>query len=165
MRNAYPYVAITLICALILLSYSNATPEAPGSKGIHVDNAWTRRAPMLEQERHGSQSGRTATLGNGAVYVTITNHGNEPDALVAATTDAAERVELHVTVERGGTMVMQPLPKFDIPAAGKLEMKPGGYHIMLLGLTRNLTPGGTVAVTLTFEKAGQMLVEAPVRVR
>jgi hypothetical protein len=163
MRNTYPYVAIMLMCALLLLGDSTANPTTPEGKGIRLDNAWARRAPMLGQAGHGSQSGRPTTRGNGAVYVTITNYGNEPEALVAATTDAAERVELHVTVERGGTMVMQPLPQFDIPAGGKLEMKPGSYHIMLLGLKSDLTPGDTVAVTLTFEKAGPMLVEAPVR--
>jgi hypothetical protein len=42
-------------------------------------------------------------------------------------------------------------------------MKPGGYHIMLLGLTRDLKPGDTVNVTLTFDKAGRMTVDAPVR--
>lgn len=60
-------------------------------------------------------------------------------------------------------MTMRPLARFRLPPGGTLEMKPGGYHVMLLGLTRDLHPGDTVAVTLTFEKAGPLTVQAPVR--
>ena len=103
------------------------------------------------------------TAGNGAMYVTISNHGSEADALLSASTDIATTVELHETIEQGGKMVMRPLLKFDVPARGKLEMKPGSYHIMLLGLKQDLKLGDTVKVGLTFEKAGQMAVEAPVK--
>jgi copper(I)-binding protein len=96
------------------------------------------------------------------VYVTIVNHG-APDALLAASTSAASMVELHEVVHEGGVMKMRPLPRFDVPGGGRLEMKPGGHHIMLLGLTRDLKPGDTVSVTLTFDKAGRMTVDAPVR--
>jgi hypothetical protein len=117
---------------------------------------------------HGQPGGHGATLGhggagNGAVYVTITNRGGRPDALVGAATDAATTVELHETVHEGGVMKMRPLPRVDVPAGGRLEMKPGGHHIMLLGIKRDLKPGDTVTVTVTFEKAGRMTVEAPVR--
>jgi hypothetical protein len=101
--------------------------------------------------------------GNGAVYVTVPNRGGGSDALVGAATDAATSVELHETVHAGGVMKMRPLPRFEVPAGGRLEMKPGGHHIMLLGLKRDLKPGDTVTVTVTFEKAGPMTVEAPVR--
>ena len=103
------------------------------------------------------------TAGNGAVYVTVINHGAEADALLSASADVATAAELHATVEQGGKMLMRPLPTFDVAAGGKLEMKPGSYHIMLLGLKRDLKPGETVNVWLRFEKAGQMSVEAPVK--
>jgi hypothetical protein len=103
------------------------------------------------------------TAGNGALYVTINNREGEADALLSAATDLANSAELHETVERDGKMVVRRLPKFDVPAGGKLEIKPGGYHIMLLGLKQDLKPGDTVNVRLTFEKTGQMAVEAPVK--
>ena len=103
------------------------------------------------------------TAGNGAAYVTISNRGSEADALLSASTDVATTVELHETVKQDGKMVMRPLPKFDVPAGGQLEMKPGSYHIMLLGLKQDLKPGEAVNVGLSFEKAGQMSVEAPVK--
>jgi periplasmic copper chaperone A len=103
------------------------------------------------------------SAGNGAVYVTIRNHGSEADALLSASSDVATTAELHQTIEQDGKMVMRPLPKADVPAGGTLEMKPGGYHIMLLGLKQDLKPGETIDVALTFEKAGQMSVEARVK--
>jgi copper(I)-binding protein len=60
-------------------------------------------------------------------------------------------------------MAMRPIPRLPVPAGGSVEMKPGGYHVMLLGLTRDLKLGDTVDVTLTFEQAGVMTIEAPVR--
>jgi copper(I)-binding protein len=127
---------------------------------VELENAWARRAPSMAQ---GGQGGDAMSAGNGAVYVTINNHGSDADALLAASTDVATTVELHETVEQGGKMVMRPLPKFNVPAGGKLEMKPGSYHIMLLGLTRDLKPGETINVSLKFEKAGDMSVAAPVK--
>jgi periplasmic copper chaperone A len=100
---------------------------------------------------------------NSAVYVTVSNHGGEADALISATTTIASAVELHETVEQGGKMVMQPRSQFDIPAGGRLEMKPGSYHIMLLGLKQALKPGDTVKVTLAFQKAGEVSLEALVK--
>jgi copper(I)-binding protein len=111
----------------------------------------------------GSMHGQPGGAGNGAVYVLIENRGSEPDTLLSATSDAAATVELHETRQEGGVMRMRPLPKMDIPAGARLEMKPGGHHIMLLGLTRDLHPGDTVTVRLRFEKAGQQVIEAPVR--
>jgi periplasmic copper chaperone A len=130
---------------------------------IQLENGWARRAPSMVQEDQSRQGGGAMTAGNGAVYVTIINHGTDTDALLSASTDVATTAELHATAEHDGKMVMRPLPKFDVPAGGKLEMKPGSYHIMLLGLKRDLKPGETVSVGLSFEKAGQMSVEAPVK--
>ena len=89
--------------------------------------------------------------------------GAEADALLSASADVATTVELHQTIKQDGKMVMRPLPRVDIPAGGRLEMKPGSYHIMLLGLKQDLKPGETVNVGLSFEKAGQMSVKAAVK--
>jgi periplasmic copper chaperone A len=148
----------TLAMVLLLTEAGYTGRTEHGGRTIHLDNAWSRRAPMLGQEGQGGSS-----LGNGAVYVRISNHGSAPDALLSAATDVATTVELHQTVAESGKMVMRPLPRFDIPAGGNLKMKPGGYHIMLLGLKRDLQQGEMVNVTLTFEKGGQMSVEALVK--
>jgi copper(I)-binding protein len=153
-----------LVAAVAAAGCAQPAMQSTAKSGIQLENAWARRAPAMA---HGGSGAHGATghgdAGNGAVYVTIVNHGGSADALVGATTDVAKAVELHETVQEGGVMKMRPVPRFEVPAGGRLEMKPGGPHVMLLGLTRDLKPGDTVSVTLTFEKAGRMSVEAPVR--
>ena len=127
---------------------------------IRLESAWARRAPMMGD---GAQSGAASERGNGAVYATVVNAGKTTDVLIAGASEAADAVELHESYEMSGMMMMRPVPKFEIPAGGKLEMKPGGYHLMLLRLKRDLTPGEKIKASLTFEKAGQVSVDAEVR--
>jgi copper(I)-binding protein len=155
---------IGLAAAIVAAGCARPAMQAGTETGIHLENAWARRAPAMGPDMsggHGTMGHGSA--GNGAVYVTIVNHGAGPDALVRAATDAAKIVELHEVVQEGGVMKMRPLPRIEVPASGRLEMKPGGHHIMLLGLTRDLKPGDVVSVTLTFDKGGRMTVDAPVR--
>ena len=148
-----PRRGLTSITLWTLLAVLSAAPALPQSgPAITVSNAWARRAAG----GHGSTA-------NGAVYMTIANGGATADAVVSATSDAAKVVELHEVRNEGGVMAMRPLERFPLPAGGTLEMKPGSYHVMLLGLTRHLHAGDTVKVTLTFEKALPMTVEASVR--
>jgi copper(I)-binding protein len=114
---------------------------------IHLDNAWARRTPPMAQQEQGGHGGSALSPDNSAVYITLSNHGSEPDALVSAATNIATTAELDETIAKDGKMVMQPRPQFDIPAGETLEMK----------------PGDSVNVVLTFQKAGQMSVEAPVK--
>jgi len=107
--------------------------------------------------------GAGGVAGNGVVYATITNPGALADALVTAASDEARATELHEVKNEGGIMTMRPVPRLDVPAGGRLELKPGSYHVMLLGLTRDLRPGNRIKVTLTFEKAGAITVEVPVQ--
>lgn len=154
----------SLVSRGIVVALLTALPAlAAGQSGatIRVEEAWARRAPMMGGGHAQAPGG--GTVANGAVYARIRNDGGAADALLSAATDAAHRVELHETRREGGVMSMHPLPRVDLPAGGAIEMKPGGHHIMLLGLTRDLRPGDTVRLTLTFERAGQVTVEAPVR--
>jgi periplasmic copper chaperone A len=114
----------------------------------------------MEQGSHG---GSMMDPEVSAFYVTVHNHGSEPDALLSASSEVATTGVLHETMWRDGTTVMQPQAQFDIPAGGTLEMKPGSWHIMLLGLKQALSPGDTVQVLLIFQKAGPMSVEAVVK--
>jgi hypothetical protein len=157
-------IAQTSVMATLIVVAGCAQPamQGSGTAGIHLENAWARRAPAMAPGASGGH-GAHGGAANGAVYVTIVNRGGGPDALLGATTDAASTVELHETVHEGGVMKMRPQPRFDVPGGGRLEMKPGGHHIMLLGLKRDLKPGDTVSVTLTFDKAGRMAIDAPVR--
>jgi copper(I)-binding protein len=151
--------SVLLAAGLFLAGCTSAGPGATTSAGpMRVESAWARRAPATAPGGHGP-----AAAANGAVYLTVRNTGAAPDAIVEARTDAAHRVELHETRSEGGVMRMHPRSRFDVPAGATLEMKPGGHHVMLLGLTRDLAPGDSVTLTVTFEKAGPVTVTAPVR--
>ena len=104
--------------------------------------------------------------GTGGAFMTITNNSGAADRLLGATTPAAKMVEIHETIDDNGVMKMRPVTGgFEIPAGGKLELLPGGKHIMLMGLTTPLKEGDEVEVTLTFEKAGAITVKAPVKIQ
>jgi copper(I)-binding protein len=163
MRYTHAVGVLIVMCGLMVVSQASAGHIGRRQTTIQLENAWARRAPSMVQGGQSSQAEGAMAAGNGAMYVTISNHGSEADALLSASTDVATTVKLHETVEQGGKMVMRPLPKFAVPAGGKLEMKAGSYHIMLLGLKQDLKPGETVNVAVNFEEAGQMSVAAPVK--
>ena len=91
--------------------------------------------------------------------MTIENKGTAPDRLVGAASPIAERVELHQHVHEGGVMKMRQVPGFDVPANGQFVLKPGGGHLMFVNIKRQINPGETIAVTLKFEKAGELKAE------
>ena len=150
-------IHVPLAASLFLVTATACDRSKPE---VRAESAWARRAPMIGDS---AQAGAAAERGNGAVYATVLNAGKTPDVLVAAASESADAVELHETYEMSGMMMMRPVPKFEIPAGGRLEMKPGGYHLMLLGLKHDLKPGEKIRVALTFEKAGQVPVDAEVR--
>ena len=117
---------------------------------ISTAQAWVRAAP----------SGATA----GAAYLTLSNLGSAPDRLLGGATPVASQVEVHEMSMDGGVMRMRPvLGGLVIPAGGTVALKPGGYHIMLIGLKTPLTAGSKVPLTLNFEKAGLVKLQVPVR--
>lgn len=98
----------------------------------------------------------------GALFVSIHNQGGK-DHLVSAHTDIADKTELHTHVHEGGLMKMQQVEQIEVPAGATLELAPGGYHIMLIGLREPLREGMRFPVRLKFEVAGSVELEAEVK--
>ena len=98
----------------------------------------------------------------GTVYMSLTNHGAAADRLLSVTTDAAEMAEVHESVIKDGVATMGSVAQLEIPAGGTVELKPGGFHIMLSGLNAPLKKGGMVMLELNFEHAGKVEVMANV---
>ncbi|MDJ0825662.1 MAG: copper chaperone PCu(A)C [Rhodobacter sp.] len=100
----------------------------------------------------------------GAAFMQIMNTSDADDRLIAAASDIAKRVELHTHKDVGdGVMKMIEVEEgFVIPAGGSHALARGGDHVMFMGLAGPLEQGATVSVTLTFEQAGDMVVEIPV---
>jgi copper(I)-binding protein len=120
--------------------------DGPG--GIRVEQPWARATP-----------GRTT---NGAAYFKLRNSGKKADRLLAVSTPVARRAELHTHRMSGGIMRMRPVDRVDLSAGGDVTFKPGGYHVMLMGLKSPLKKGTQIPLTLTFKKAGKITLKVPV---
>lgn len=92
-------------------------------------------------------------------FLTISNAGTQPDRLVRAASPVAGIVELHEMRMDGNVMKMRAVPGIDIPAGAKVELKPGGYHVMLIELKGPLADGKEFPLTLEFEKSGKIDVK------
>jgi copper(I)-binding protein len=99
----------------------------------------------------------------GAVYLTVTNDGNSPDKLRRATTAVAEHAQLHIHAMKGDVMTMAPVECLVIPAGGRITMAPGGLHIMLTGLTSPLKEGQQFPMRLSFDNAGETVIDVAVK--
>lgn len=107
-----------------------------------------------------------------AAYMTITSKDGDVLTNVSVPADIAGMAQLHETTTSGESMDsmddesmasmkgMKEVEQIDIPAGGSVQLKPGGYHIMLMELAKPIAAGDTVPVTLTFEKAGEVTVDA-----
>lgn len=100
----------------------------------------------------------------GGGFMTIANRGSQADRLLSASSPAARQVQIHTVAMDGGIMRMRPLVQgVAIPAGQAVALKPGGYHLMLIGLKQPLRHGTTVPVTLQFQRAGALRVELAVQ--
>ena len=145
MRILLPALLAVALTTAALISFAwNADGATPG---IVVTKAWARATPP----------GATT----GAVYVTLENQGSTPDRLVKITSPAAGSAMLHETVEEGGVSQMRMI-EGEIPAGSTFGMKPGGVHIMLMGLATPLKKGETVSLTLDFETADDVTIEVKI---
>ena len=120
-----------------LLGLLGATGAVAQDAPIRLEKPWVRRAPVMPDAKPGAES-------NAGGYVTIVNRGTAPDALVGASADVAARVELHETRNMSGMMMMEPVAKVEVAPGARVELRPGSYHLMLIGLTRALTTRATV---------------------
>lgn len=131
--------ALTLIAAPVLAAASS----------VQVSQAWSRPAPQG---------------GNGAGYAVISNAGPAGDTLIAVSSPVAARAEIHESMIMSGQAMMHPRPGgLPVPAGATVALKPGGWHIMLMGLKQPLKAGDHYPATLTFKKAGKMTVQFSVQ--
>ncbi len=99
---------------------------------------------------------------NGAAYMTIRNAG-AADRLVAASAKVSKKAELHTHIRDGDVMRMRRVDAINLDAYARTKLEPGGLHVMLMGLNAPLKEGDSFPLTLTFERAGEVTVDVPVR--
>ncbi|MBV2358502.1 copper chaperone PCu(A)C [Thalassococcus sp. CAU 1522] len=135
---------------ILLAGAAALTLAVPAFADITIEDAYARSAMPNAK--------------TGAAFMIISNSGDADDRLLSVASDVAQRVELHTHIDNGqGMMQMVEVEEgFVIPAGGSHALQRGGDHVMFMGLTGPLVQGEAVTVTLTFEKAGDMVVEIPV---
>ncbi len=144
------FVALILSLASLgaVAACAQPQPQRTGGGLITAGDAWARPAGV------GQAS---------AAYLRITNGTFDEDTLVGASTSAAASASIHrTTTDASGMTGMEPAT-LPIPGGQTVALEPGGYHVMLMGLTEELVPGGHLELTLTFEHAGPLNVQAEVR--
>jgi copper(I)-binding protein len=116
--------------------------------GVEVRRPWTRPA---------------AAGMNGVGYFTLANVGAKPVKLIGVESPAARSVTLHQTRQTGGVSSMRPVAGGVVVAPGaRIAFAPGGYHLMLMGLTSAQTLGGKTPLTLVFEGGRRMKIDLSV---
>jgi hypothetical protein len=143
LRNA---VVTTAIMLAAMIGTAHADDTKIGSLTIH--QPWSRAA--------------SASVGTGVVYLEIDNAGPAADRLTAVSSPIAAMAHLHTTDMQGDMASMKAIDGLEIPAGGKIILKPQADHVMLMGLTNGLKQGDSFSLVLQFEKAGQVEIKVPV---
>ncbi|MEZ5239097.1 MAG: copper chaperone PCu(A)C [Microthrixaceae bacterium] len=133
--------AALAVCALVLPGCATADADA----GLRIQD------PAV-----GAVPGSSA-----AVYLAIDNPG-AADSLLGADCSCGAETSLHVVEDRAGVLMMVPAGTIEIPEDSTTVLDPGGSHVMLEGLQEPLEPGGSIELTLRFDRAGERTVEVPV---
>ncbi|MEP6875044.1 MAG: copper chaperone PCu(A)C [Burkholderiales bacterium] len=136
-----------MIAAALTLAALGTHAQAAKSGSISVESAYAR----------ATVAGQPA----GGGFLKLVNAGAD-DRLVSASSEVAAAVELHLMAMKGDVMQMRQVDAIDVKAGQTVELKPGGYHLMLMGLKAPLKAGSSFPVTLKFEKAGEVTVNVKV---
>ncbi len=136
--------------ACLALFAAGAAQAHDYSQGmITIDHPWARPTPGQSKV--------------GAAYLLLQNSGAETDTLLSAESPVSEKTQIHETLREGDIMKMREVRGgVAVPPGTAVAFKPGGNHIMLLGLKQKLEEGQHIPLTLTFAKAGVVAVEVAV---
>ena len=117
------------LAALVTGFVAPAFAQGAGNASITVEQPWTRATP--------------AGAKTGAVYMTLENKSGTADRLTGASSDVADKLQIHEMKVENGVMQMREIAGgLSVPAGGSVVLKPGSYHVMLIGLKKPLTPNG-----------------------
>lgn len=139
----------TLIAAVLVVAFAGlltACGDNAGSVPV-IDGQWAR--PGEEGD-------------NTAAYMSIRNDGDDDIALVGASSDVGQMVEVHESRMDNGVMRMEEVEEIVVPAGDSIELEPGGFHVMIMHLEQELEPGDEFSLTLHFDDIGDIEIDVPV---
>ena len=147
--------SIRMLATCVLLGAA-VFAEAPASAHEHGAG---KQAQHMRDETAGPSIrvpwARASRGKTSAVYFSLVGEGNRSDRLIAAACEIARHTEIHTHIEENGVFRMRKVDGVDVPAGRTVEFRPGGYHLMLMGLRKPLEKGELFDLDLVFEKAGK----------
>lgn len=153
-----PSMRFSLFVFVLLLS-GCAADDAPAAPEAEPPTASTNFFGVTDAYTRAAPAG-----GVSAVFLQIENTTAAPDTLVAVRTDASDDVQIHETVTTDdGLREMQETDVIPVPAGTTVALEPGGLHVMLLDLSRDLTEGDTLLVEFDFADRGTLVARAPIQ--
>jgi len=133
---------------LVVGSAATGLAQTMTTAPITVEHAWARATP--------------GTITTGGAYMTVIDHGAAADRLIGVSTPVAGKAEIHEMTNDKGVMKMHMVDGLAVEPGKPLELKPGGYHVMLMDLKHPLKEGDSFPLTLVFQKAGSVAVTVKV---
>jgi copper(I)-binding protein len=133
---------------LMLLSFGAVNAHEYKVKDLTIGHPWARAT--------------IGTMKTSVVYVTFVNDGKVSDRLLKVSTPLAASASIHESTKEGDVVHMRDVSAVDLPAGKTVELKPGGLHIMLMGLKQPLKDGDMFPLTLTLADEGEVPVEVMV---
>ena len=146
-KQKHQILQVAILVGGIALALSVAAQDAQVGK-IKIEGAYTRTTVPGQKVAGG--------------FMKIIDQG-AADQLISASSPVADEVQLHTMSMEGNTMQMRQVKVIDVPATGVVELKPGGLHLMLIGIKTPLKAGDLIPVKLKFAKAGEVEVKLPVQ--
>jgi copper(I)-binding protein len=139
-----------LLAVMLAIAASAASAHDYNAGSLEIKQPWSRATP------------KGASVASG--YLKITNTGTAPDRLIGGSVDSARKFEIHQMTMEGGVAKMRQLPNgLEIKPGDTVELKPGSFHLMFVGIKQPFEQGKPVKGTLEFEKAGKVEVEYDVQ--
>ncbi len=137
-----------LLLAFLMATVFSPVVAASSADSVRVEAPYARAVPPGQP--------------NSAAFMKLHSQDGATHSIVAAATTAADVVELHTHSKVDGMMRMRRVGQIDIPAQG-VQLRPGGLHIMLIGLKQQLKPGQQIPLTIRFKDGSAISINAPVR--
>ncbi|OQX12478.1 MAG: hypothetical protein BWK73_14830 [Thiothrix lacustris] len=154
MKRLLHTTALGILLSMTVACQADADKTAPATSSKAADSV-TVESPFVRAIPPGQP--------NSASFMTLINTSDTDHSIKSAASPVAATVELHTHTNNNGVMEMRQVPQIDVPAKGRTELKPGGLHIMLIGLQQELKVGENAAITLTFEDGSTTTFNAPIQ--